>query len=276
MRTVKLILVLALALTASDSYAQQQRCMHFTDYCDSITLQKSGDLAYGGWDFQCGGDWYSISIIGNMKSPAELATHPLDDTFPSSYTVQFSFHAPDLFQLNASSGIGHDINTFEGGSYSVTDGACTLSDIHPNKPRLMTSVDLTGAAKPQRQPATHCMHFKNFCDTIVFSISEPFAYSTLAYGDWDWQCRGDWTTSYIMGNANAGQELATRPRLNEYYLAPYSMQFQFKAGNLFDLYETAGVDQGVSKTRSNEPFTITSGACVRGDVDSSKPRLVNR
>src|ERR1051326_6387539 len=270
-KTIKLVILSAVALTVSDSHAQQKRCRQFTNFCDSITLQRSGDLAYGGWDFQCGGDWVSVNIIGNIRSPAELATRPLDDTFPSTYTLQFSFNPPDLFQLNASYGIGHNIVTFEEGSYTITDGACSFSGINRRKPRLMSSIDLTSTAKRQSRASIQCMHFANFCDTIVFSISGAWA-----YGDWDWQCKGDWTSSFIMGNAKAGQELATRPWLNEYYLVPYSMQFQFKAGNLFDLYQTAGVDQGVSKTRGNELFTITSGACVRTDVDTTKPRLVNR
>ena len=264
-----IVAFVAVVLLAAQCDAQSERCMHFTSYCDTITLQKSGNLAYGGWDYQCGGDWFSVNIIGNMRSPAELATRPLDDAFPAPYTLQFSFKAPDVFQLNASFGIGHDILTFKGGSYTITDGACSLSDIQRNKPRLMANTGLPSAAKPQSQAATRCMHFKNFCDTIVFAVS-----GTLAYGDWDWQCQGDWTTSFIMGNAKAGQELATRPSVNTYYLAPYSMQFQFKAGNLFDLYGTTGTGHGVFTARSNEPFTLSNGSCGPGDVDTSKPRLM--
>ncbi|MGH9500451.1 MAG: hypothetical protein ACRD3L_15015 [Terriglobales bacterium] len=261
---------LALVLLASQSEAQMERCMHFTNFCDTITLQKSGDLAYGGWDFQCGGDWISVNIIGNMKSPAELATHPLDDGYPSIYTTQFSFSPPNLFRLDASYGIGHDVLTFEEGSYSITKGACSFHDINRDKPRLMANLDWRSGAKSNSQAATHCMHFKNFCDTIVFSIS-----GALAYGAWDWQCSGDWTSSYIMGNAKAGRELATRPRIDDGpYLAPYSLQFQFKAGSLFDLYGTTGTGQGVFTARSNQPFDVTDGFCGPGDVDTSKPRLM--
>ena len=267
---IRFAVIVALTLTASGQ-AQQKRCMHFTNFCDSITLQASGDIAYGGWNWQCYGDWTSVNIIGSIEKSHELATRPLDDEYPSPYTMQFSFKAGKLFDLYESYGIGRDILTYRSNEpYTITDGACTLSDIESSKPRLMSNTN-TEAVRLQSKAATRCMHFKNFCDTIVFSLS-----GGLAYGDWDWECLGDWTTSYIMGNATAGQELATRPKVSGYpYLSFYSMQFSFKSGQLFDLYQTAGVDQGVSKTRSDEPFTITSGACLKGDVDTTKPRLVN-
>lgn len=272
MKTLKLVIFVVLALAVSDSHAQQKRCMHFTNFCDSITLQESGDIAYGGWNWQCYGDWTSVNIIGSRKNSPELATRPLDDEYPSPYTMQFSFKPGRLFDLYESYGIGRDILTYRANEpYTITGGACSLSDIQSGRPRLMSNRNAAAIVRLQNNTATRCMHFKNFCDTIVFSVS-----GALAYGDWDWECLGDWTTSYIMGNVKAGHELATRPKYSGYpYLSPYSMELSFKAGQLFDLYETAGVDQGVFKTRSNEPFTISNGSCGTGDVDTAKPRLVN-
>src|SRR5262252_882266 len=100
-KTANLIFLLALTLMASDSLAQQERCMHFTNFCDTISLQEANGIAYGGWDFQCGFDWTTVNIIGSAKNAPELATRPLDDDYPFPYTMHFSFRPGlKLFDLD--------------------------------------------------------------------------------------------------------------------------------------------------------------------------------
>lgn len=275
-KTTNMIILLALTLIVSETRAQQERCVHFTNFCDTITLQEANKIAYGGWDFQCGFDWSTVNIIGSSGKTPELATRPLDDEYPFPYTMQFSFRpGVKLFDLDGTAGVDGGISNFQTNvPYNITNGACSGTDVDRSKPKLLSSTHGVRNTLPHHQGTTHCMHFKNFCDTIVFSTS-----GTLAYGNWDWQCQADWTTSSVMGNDRTGAELTTRPRYASGgfpYLYPYSTQFSFKAGQLFDLYETAGVGQGVFITRSNEPFTISNGSCGPSDVETSKPRLVDR
>jgi hypothetical protein len=251
--------------------AGKEHCLHFANFCDTITLEKTRVLASGGWDYQCGGDWYTVNIIGNTNNPAELATHPYEDDFPPAYTTQISFKTGKVFDLDVTEGIGSGVTPFRiNEPYSITDGACTIKDVDRGKPRLMSGVESIRTVGSNAQTQDYCLHFTNFCDTIMLQTS-----GTFAYGAWDWQCRQDWVNSPIMGHSKAGKELGTRPRESEYYLSPYSMHFSFNPGNLFDLYGTAGLGQGVFAIRTNQPFTITGGSCSARDVNLGKPRLMS-
>jgi len=274
-RLVLYQLLLALCFV-SLSHAAQDYCMHLTKFCDTLTLAQSGDLAYGGWDLDCAGNWWGASILGNVTlPPRELATRPVDvDGDLSYYTFQFSLLPDKLFTLWGTDGFGplglfiQQMNQ----PYTITKGACTRADIDTSKPRLMSSVrQLKTPIRPQ-QPLG-CMHFTNFCDTIVLTGATDGS-KLLAYGNWDFQCTGDWTDANIIGYVKAGHELATRPGIQYRYISPYSTEFSFKSGQVFDLYATAGVDQGVFKARSDQPYNVTDGACAPGDVDSSKPSLL--
>jgi len=248
-----------------------EHCMHLTNFCDTIELKPSGDLQYGAWDWLCTGDWQSASIIGQTKVPRELTTRPATGWESETITLQFSLKPGLLFDLTGTDGLQDGLFTFQTNQpYTITTGHCTRGDIDNSKPRLTSTFPARRQMTPPG-PALHCMRFANFCDTIVFAVS-----GNLAYGNWDWQCQNDWSLTSILGNAKAGQELATRPAIQYDYLFAYTTQFSFKAGRLFDLYETAGIHSGVLTARSNEPFSITNGACSQRDIDLTKPRLLDR
>ena len=250
----------------------QERCLHFTNYCDSVSFERIGELANGGWDWTCSGDWLSASIIGNTKGLKELATRPAYSIgfYILAYTVHFTFKSRYLYDAYASD--GREI--FSLGSsqpYDIINNTCRRSDIDASKPSLMSRLRQTGEQPLAQQK---CMHFTNFCDTIVLSQGTD-EFSPYANGNWDWQCQADWTSSNILGNLKKGHELTTRtayPGGN--YATPYTSLFSFKAGQLFDLYQTNGLGGKIFAARTNQPFTLTDGACSPGDVDTSKPRSV--
>lgn len=124
---------------------------------------------------------------------------------------------------------------------------------------------------PQSQGATHCHHLSNFCDTILLDTV-----SNSVYGNWDWECIGDWTNTSIMGNIKTGApELAARVYDPEFsYLAFYVSQFSFRSGKIFDLYSSSGIDGGILTETVNEPYTVTEGACSGRDINRNKPRLL--
>jgi len=127
---------------------------------------------------------------------------------------------------------------------------------------------------PELHAGERCMQLTNFCDTIVFNAS-----GSVAYGNWDWECSGDWKTTSVIGNAKGALDLATRPVNTEADLPgnfgfQYSTEFLFKPGKVFDLY-------GASETvilpfQTDQPFTVRSGSCGFNDVDTSKPRLMSQ
>lgn len=241
--------------------------MHFTNFCDTILFDTAGQLVFGDWDWECQADYKTSSLIGQVRGAAELSSRPWDiEGGLWRYAFEFSFKAGKLFDLRATTGIGKygGIVTYQTDQpYTVTDGTCTAGDVDRNKPRMSVS----SAPKPHLGPEVdRCLHFTNFCDTIIFASSGGFA-----YGNWDWSCTKDWVYTPIIGNAKAGRELATRPGSSYGYTSPYSTQFSPKPGNLFDLYLTTGAGGRLFTGRRNEPYTITDGACSGEDVDTSKP-----
>src|ERR1051326_2377931 len=204
--------LLVFVLLTPQSQAADQ-CLHLTNFCDTIVLKKSGELAYGGWDWQCEGDWEEASIIGNTTNARELATRPYSPYEGGDFdTFQFVLKPGEVFDLYETD--GSEIFTAQTDQpFTITNGACRAEDVDRRKPRLMFNLRPTPLL--QNLSAPHCMHFRDFCDTIV--LSKGVGEFALAYGAWDWQCDGDWETSNIMGNATPRYELATRP----VYTAPY-------------------------------------------------------
>lgn len=264
-------LLVATALFAQSIRAQAApRCLHFTNFCDTISLESSGILAYGGWDALCEGNWSRSSVIGNWKSRPELGTRPVFDfnyVFP--YTMQFLFKADKLFDLYATDGTADGVFAYDTNEpYTITGGACLSTDANKTKPTIMSRVNNRTA--PRKSVATRCLHFTNYCDTIVLASVGP-----LLYGNWDFQCIGDWSSASILGDKKLLPELSTRP-VSPDYLSPYTVQFSLKPGNLFDLYETTGLHMGVFAARKDQPYTLTNGSCTSEDVDRRQPRILSR
>jgi hypothetical protein len=186
-----------------------------------------------------------------------------------AYAVQFSFKPGNLFDLIGTSGMANGLLTFQSDQpFTVTNGTCSGHSANDNKPSLLsTMVRTMDLPQPHSTNSPRCLHFANFCDTIVLLKS-----GTLAYGNWDWQCKGDWSSTPIIGNAEVGKELATRPG-STYLPFAYSTEFVFKPGKLFDLYATEGYWDGVIVARKDQPYALTDGACGPGDVDLTKPRM---
>ena len=258
----------------------QGYCMHLTNFCDTLELQKSGELAYGGWDWQCEFDWTSTPLLGNLIGDRELAARPAGDggdrDVLGAYSAEFYFRSGNVFDLYGTGGIQTGVFSFQTGQpYTMTRGECRVDDVDRHKPRLMSTVEATPPEKAGDRSDLRCLHFKNYCDTIVFSTAKESPW-TLLYGNWDWTCQGDWVDYNIIGNAKNKPEMTTRPGLSYQYISPYTSEFSFKAGKLFDLYETAGTGQGVFTTRTNEPFTVTNGTCNGRDINATKPRLMDR
>lgn len=257
------------------------RCLHLTNFCDTITFQDAGPLWQGNWDFMCIGDWTTTSVLGNasantlsnIKDRRELSSRPYSNFEPylSDYVYQFSFRSfksGQLFDLHGSSGISRGIAVFQQNQpFTISNGACTGGDVDISKPRM--SAGVRAMFSRQKPVSTSCIHFTNFCDTIVFS-----ALDGRNYGNWDWACVGDWKTTPVIGDADHRPELATRPGVAYGYVFPYSTQFSFKPNKLFDLYEADGSTPIVA-ARTNEAFTVTSGGCTAADVDKSKPRIIS-
>jgi hypothetical protein len=136
---------------------------------------------------------------------------------------------------------------------------------------------LSLAVVPQSNASSNCIHFTNFCDSIsVQTASVGGVMGSAAYGGWDWLCTGNWTDASIIGNASNPARLGTRPYSVAYaYLDAYSFGFTFKInGSLFDLYGTNA--SSLLAFQTNQPFTITSGACKSGDIKTGAPRLSSR
>lgn len=130
----------------------------------------------------------------------------------------------------------------------------------------MLVLALAMAVVPQVK-ASQCIHFTNFCDTIVINQS-----GVLLYGNWDWLCNSNWTDTQVAGRLSGGHAaIAGRPYSAMYsYLSPYTALFDFKVNTkLFDLYETDGTT--LPSLQSSQPWTVTSGVCRADDVRHEKP-----
>jgi hypothetical protein len=268
------VLVLAVLLPPMSEAAP--RCMHLTNFCDTILFDTSGPLIFGNWDWECQADYKTSSIIGQTRVGPELSTRPYDyEQYLWHYAFEFSFKPGKLFDLHGTAGVVEFLGgliTFQTDQpYAVTNGPCVASDVDTRKPRMVRS------SRPRILPSQHgqevdrCIHFTNFCDTIVFATSGGFA-----YGNWDWNCTKDWVRTPIIGNAKVGRELATRPGFSYGYTFPYSTQFSPKPGRLFDLYLTNGAGGKVFTGRKDEPYTISDGVCSADDVNTLKPRTLFR
>jgi len=268
-------LVVLATFVISSQAANKEYCMHLTNFCDTVEVVTSGDLAYGGWDWLCFSDWSYNSIIGNITGARELATRPYwASEGLATYTLQFSIKPDYLFDLVGTDGT-YVLFVQSNQPYTLTPGRCTANDVDQSKPSLMSSRVAKNPPRATSQAAPHCMHFQNFCDTISLNQGSG-DFAGYAYGNWDWECTGDWVTTSIMGNAKPKYELATRPTYPDGYDASfYTTQFSFKTGRLFDLYATSGLNNLLTY-RSNEPYNITSGACSQRDIEKSKPRLLDR
>jgi len=272
-----LFFLLVLVITVAPQSHAAPRCIRFPNFCNSIVFDTSGSVAYGNVDFECDGNFQRNSLIGNAKGTTELATRPLYsermDEF-DSYAYQFYFKPGKLFDMYASGGTeGQDPGLFlvqSNQPYTVSNGACRPSDIDRRKPSLSSLLAKSGPHQAQAQ-TNRCMHFTNFCDTIEFAVS-----GDLLYGDWDWLCTGDYASNMLIGNLGAGPEMTGRPGYGDTQPYPYSTEFSFKPGKVFDLYLTQGVPSGVMVGRKNQPYTITAGSCSAGGVDKSKPRMMDR
>jgi len=266
------ILLLGLTVAFISPFSQAApRCMHLTNYCDTIEFDTSGSLAYGGWDWLCWGDW-TTSVLGNAKKSPDLATHLVyEDMWLVDYSTEFLFKSGKLFDLWGTD--GQYVFSFQTDQpFTITKGACGFRDLDLGKPSLMSRRNKTKV--PVKDTPNRCLHFTNFCDTITLGNS-----GNLLYGNWDWQCIGDYTTSSIIGNTAPPAQLTTRPGYPSSgypYAYAYTAQFSFRPEKLFDLYMTSGVSGGVFQVRSQQPYTVSNGACAEGNGDTSKPRMIER
>jgi len=270
-KLVILLLGLTVAFTSPSSQAAP-RCMHLTNFCDTLEFDTAGSLAYGAWDWLCWGDWTTTTMLGNAKKSPDLASHMVYEMwFTPDYATEFLFRSGKLFDLWGTN--GQDLYSFQSDQpFTITNGSCGFQDLDLSKPRLMSRRNKTKV--PVKDTANRCLHFTNFCDTISFTNSGP-----ILYGAWDWQCAGDYNTTSIIGNTAPPPQLTTRPGYpgNPYgYPFAYTTQFSFGPGKLFDLYLTSGVSGGVFEARNQQPYTVSNGACAGGNGDTSKPRMIER
>ncbi len=108
---------------------------------------------------------------------------------------------------------------------------------------------------PATWAATQCVHFTNFCDTLQVQTANG-AGGTFVYGGWDWLCVGDYST-VISGIARGGHVVLGSGS------STYQHSFDLSTSSkLFNLYATDGTSEIVSQT--NQPWTVTSGACRAG------------
>jgi hypothetical protein len=113
------------------------RCLHFTNYCDTIVFTADGRLLYGNWDFQCIGDWASASIIGDTAEPELTTRAVMPYAYISPYTSRFSFKPGKLFDLYETAGVGMGVFVARHNEpYTLTDGACGLEHVNYGKPNV--------------------------------------------------------------------------------------------------------------------------------------------
>ena len=271
-RSTSLFLLLALVVSLNLQSQGAEKCIQLTNFCDTIEFDTSGSFAYGGWDWLCYGNWTNDSMLGNAKKSPDLATHMVYEMwFTPDYATEFLFKKGQIFDLWGTN--GQDLYSFSSNQpFTITNGACRFDGVDFSKPRLMSRRNKTKVAA--EKTASRCLHFTNFCDTITLNNSD-----NLLYGNWDWQCTGDYTTTSIIGNTAPPAQLTTRPGYpgSPYgYPFGYTTQFSFRIGKLFDLYETSGVQGGVFKVRNQQPYTVSNGACSGRNVDTKKGRMIER
>lgn len=124
-------LVLALAVMIVPQSFAAQKCIHFTNFCDSISLNTAtvggvmGTAGYGGWDWLCTGNWTDASVLGNATNNARIGTRAYSAVYAylSPYTFQFTFNLAngfDLYGTNGSSLFAFQTNQ----PFTLSGGAC--------------------------------------------------------------------------------------------------------------------------------------------------------
>ena len=140
--------VLALAAIFVPQSQAAPRCIHLTNFCDSISVDTANDpyfpggkVLFGGWDWECVGDWHSSSVIGNSASRSVVATRPVEvgGGTPFAYSMAFGFNYPNpnrLFDLLATDSFmvfAIQLNQ----PWTLTNGACAADDVDRSKPSMM-------------------------------------------------------------------------------------------------------------------------------------------
>lgn len=111
-KTIFSTLLLAVALIVVPQSYASTKCVHFTNFCDSLQLttsnSASGVLAFGGWDWLCTGDYTDAQVMGIARSGhAILSSRPESSGYFSPYTFTFDFDlANHLFDLYETDGTG--------------------------------------------------------------------------------------------------------------------------------------------------------------------------
>ena len=124
-------LVLALAVMMVPQSFGATKCIHFSNFCDSISLQTAtvggiqGTAGYGGWDWLCTGNWSDASVIGTATNNARIGTRPYSAVYAylAAYSFQFTFNLSqgfDLYGTNGSSLLAFQTNQ----PFTLTNGAC--------------------------------------------------------------------------------------------------------------------------------------------------------
>jgi hypothetical protein len=138
------LFVLTLAVALVPQSQATTKCIHFTNFCDTINATTAsvggvmGTAAYGGWDWLCTGNWTDASIIGNASNPARLGTRADSAVYDylSPYSFAFTFnigsHLFDLYGTNASSLLVFQTNQ----PFTIANGACGANDAKSGKPKL--------------------------------------------------------------------------------------------------------------------------------------------
>ncbi|MBZ5574164.1 MAG: hypothetical protein LAO09_20045 [Acidobacteriia bacterium] len=125
-------LLLALAVLLAPQGQAATRCIHFTNFCDTINVNNinvhgiTGQLVYGGWDWQCVNDWTTTSIAGRVQGGfVTLVSAPAGFPYEALFTFQVSNHLFDLYGTTSSSALALQTNQ----PWTVDNGPCPA----PNK-----------------------------------------------------------------------------------------------------------------------------------------------
>jgi len=139
--------ILALAVAMIPSSQAAVRCIHLTNFCDTILVNNTvtettfpgGKANYGGWDWECLGDWTSASIIGNSAAKSLMATRPVysGTDYAFAYTTGFGLvykKSGPIFNLEGTTGTSmFALQTSQ--PWTLTNGACRADDVNLSKPR---------------------------------------------------------------------------------------------------------------------------------------------
>lgn len=123
------VLALSVILYCGVATPAQAICIHFTNYCDSISLagdpNEAGHL-YGNWDWECG--LGATSIYGANGKQINVGTRPVDlaSGYAFPYSAGFVFtKSTKLFDLIGTN--GSTTLLFVLGSPWTTSGSCSFA-----------------------------------------------------------------------------------------------------------------------------------------------------